>query len=103
MIDQEIISEMVRGLAMTEEESFRYCDLTKKFDITMNFIDQGANLLPHLHDQTVINLVLEGELSLTQGNQTTVFTKGQWLRILKGSEHSVSALTPVVLLELWEK
>lgn len=98
-----LIENITQGLPSIDEGSFRYFELEKKFKFTLNIIENGSQLPPHTHDQTVINCVVEGEFELTTHGHLQVFRKGQWLRIEKGMEHSVRALTEVTLLEMWEK
>lgn len=103
MKNSEIIKLISKNLSLINEGLFEYADLTKKFDITINFIQSGAKISTHNHDQTVFNLVLEGSFKMTDQIETKTYSNGDWLRIEKNVEHSVEALTEVILLELWEK
>ena len=96
-------SQIVSRLKLISEENFRYADIAEKFETSFNFIEAGASVPPHSHDDTVFNLVLQGEFEVEISGESRLYTQGQWIFIPRGVTHSVKSHSKVTLLELWEK
>ena len=61
---------------------------------------QGEELSEHTASMPAILHVVQGEASLTLGDDTVEAQPGTWIHMASGLKHSVKAKTPVVMLLL---
>jgi quercetin dioxygenase-like cupin family protein len=64
-------------------------------------IKKGSVLPTHYHDNEQITYVVEGELQMTIGEKTTVFTAGCVQVIHANIPHSAIALTDCRVIDCW--
>lgn len=98
-----MLDKIVSGLEGHKEEFFRYFELHGHYDISVNFIEAGANVPSHTHEKEVFNFVLEGEVELSIGENIKTYKKGDWINIAGGVVHALRAKQKSTLLELWKK
>jgi len=98
-----VIEELIKGLPPIEEGLFKYFDIARAYEVTINFIKGDSSIPSHTHDQTVFNYVVEGEFEVEDKSGKTLYRKGDWIRIEKGDPHAVIAKRQTILLEFWEK
>jgi quercetin dioxygenase-like cupin family protein len=61
---------------------------------------QGEELSEHTASMPAILHFLQGEATVTLGDNTVEATPGTWVHMARGLRHSIRAQTPVVLLLL---
>ena len=71
------------------------------FQILFFEIDPSAKVPSHSHGEQ-FGMVIEGEMSLTIGNNTKIYRKGDMYHIPKGVEHSAEFHTRVKALDFFE-
>ncbi|MEZ4815051.1 MAG: cupin domain-containing protein [Bdellovibrionota bacterium] len=98
-----MLDKIIAGLEEHKEEFFRYFELQDHYDISINFIEAGANVAAHTHDKEVFNYVLEGEVEFTVEENLKTYKKGEWINIASGVPHAVKTNQKATLLELWKK
>lgn len=103
MNNHHLIQKLIEKLPPIEEGAFRYFDLAKAYEVTLNFIEAQAHIPSHTHEQTVFNYVVSGEFEVTDRSGSTTYRAGEWIRIEKGEAHSVVSRVETTLLEFWEK
>lgn len=99
----EVFTKIFGDMEGVQEDRFKYFEPMEKFDISVNFIEGGAVVPDHTHEQDVYNYVFEGEFLVNIGGENSLLKQGDWTSIPKGVVHSVEAKAPVALLELWRK
>ncbi len=58
----------------------------------------GSGLTEHVAPLPAIIQIIEGEATLTVGDQTVAGKPGTWIRMAARTPHSIKAQTPVVML-----
>lgn len=60
--------------------------------------DEGQELSEHTANQLAIIQILQGEASVTVGEDSYEMQAGSWLQMAPKLKHSVSAKTPLILM-----
>lgn len=64
-------------------------------------IEPVGKVPPHVHCAQW-GIVLEGEMSLTIGDKTEIFRKGDWYFVPEGVEHSATFLSRVNVIDIFD-
>ena len=60
--------------------------------------DEGQELSEHTANQSAIIQILQGEASVTVGEDHHEMQTGGWLQMIPNLKHSVSAKTPLIMM-----
>lgn len=75
----------------------------KNCDIYFSELKEGTFNPSHVHDQTVLNFVAEGQITVEQNGKSKSYQMGEWCEILADTTHTLRADTNAKLIELWLK
>lgn len=98
-----MFEKIFKNSELIKETGFEYYNLQKDYDVSINFIEQGATVPPHSHNQEVFNYVFSGEIYICIDDVEKSYSTGEWINIPAGKIHTVETKTEVILLELWKK
>lgn len=98
-----MLDQIFNSLENVKEKGFKYVDIAKNFDVSINDIESDTIVPDHTHDQDVYNFVFEGTFKVNIEGTEKYFEKGDWIFIKANTVHSVETKNQVKLLELWEK
>lgn len=98
-----MLDDVFKGLSSVEEGNFRYYEIDKNYEVSINTIDPNTEIPMHEHEQDVHNYVFSGQITVVTTEGKKNLTKGDWLFVPAGMKHAVKTNESVFLLEFWKK
>jgi quercetin dioxygenase-like cupin family protein len=100
-----VFPEMVRNLPEIDASNFKgvrgWLVQDGKMQVVFFDIEPVGNVPPHSHCAQW-GVVFEGEMSLTIGNDTRTYKKGDWYYIPEGTVHSAKFLSRVNVMDIFD-
>jgi|JI10StandDraft_1071094.scaffolds.fasta_scaffold374283_2 quercetin dioxygenase-like cupin family protein len=95
--------QWIKNLPFEQHQFLSFHLESKTCDIYFSEIEQGTFISEHLHDNTVLNFVAEGSVTIAIEGKTVTYTTGSWCEIPRNTTHTLKADTKARLIELWLK
>jgi quercetin dioxygenase-like cupin family protein len=93
----------ITSLPAEQHEFLSYQLEGKTCDTYFSEVKEGTFIPPHQHDNTVLNFVAEGQITVEQNGKKQTYKTGDWCEIPKGTTHTLHSDTDSRLIEFWLK
>ncbi len=93
----------IRELPSEQHQFLSYHLKAKDCDVYFSELEAGVFNPDHTHENTVLNFVAEGSVTIVINGISKTYNVGSWCEIPKSTVHSLKAEAKSRLIEFWLK